>query len=357
MKFDFVIGNPPYQEEAENKSETNGQTRSKSIFQYFQMEAEKIANTSSVLIYPGGRWIQRSGKGMKEFGLNQINDMKLKNIYFYPNSHDIFPNAAIADGISIVIKEISKEVGGFKYVYCESGKEIVANLENPGEDIIPLNPLDRNILKKIDKFVSKNNIKYLHDRIHPQKLFGIESDFVEKNREIVREYNANSEIDLENEIKLYTNDKAGKAGRTRWFIVDKNIITTNSEYIYKWKVVVSSANAGGQKRDNQLEIIDNHSAFGRSRVALATFETEEEAKNFYTYVKSYIIKWAFLMTDEALTTCAYKVPDIIGYKNDNKYIDFKKDIDMQLVKMMNITEDEFEYIRNVVDNRRKKEME
>ena len=53
MKFDFVIGNPPYQEEAESESTSNGQKPRKNIFQHFQIQADKIAKESSVLIYPG----------------------------------------------------------------------------------------------------------------------------------------------------------------------------------------------------------------------------------------------------------------------------------------------------------------
>lgn len=146
-----------------------------------------------------------------------------------------------------------------------------------------------------------------------------------------------------------TNDKSGKAGRATWFLVDRDSIPSNSELIDEWQVVVSSANAGGQKRDNQLEIIDNHSAFGRSRVALKSFKTEEEAKNFYNYVKSYIIRYAFLMTDENLTSLAKRVPDILNYKADNELIDFKKDIDEQLHRLIGLTNDEFQYIVNRVD--------
>lgn len=78
-------------------------------------------------------------------------------------------------------------------------------------------------------------------------------------------------------------------------------------------MVVSSANAGGQKRDNQIEIIDNHSAFGRSRVALGSFKTETEAINFYHYCKATLIRFMFLMTDEALTSLGKKVPDVLDY--------------------------------------------
>ena len=101
-----------------------------------------------------------------------------------------------------------------------------------------------------------------------------------------KEFNDGDYYNPETEIKLFTNDKAGKSGRARWYIADKNVITSGSEYLNKWKVIVSSANAGGQKRSNQIAIVDNHSAFGRSRVALKTFATEKEARNFLKYATS-----------------------------------------------------------------------
>lgn len=68
------------------------------------------------------------------------------------------------------------------------------------------------------------------------------------------------------------------------------------------------ANVGGQKRDWQLELLDNHSAFGRSRVALGMFKTKTEAENFMKFCQSDIVRFLFLMTDEALTTLAKEVP-------------------------------------------------
>lgn len=108
------------------------------------------------------------------------------------------------------------------------------------------------------------------------------------------------------------------------------------EHLNRWKVIVSSANAGGQKRSNQIAIADNHSAFGRSRVALKTLATEQEAKNFFKYATSEIIRFAFLLTDESLTSLAKKVPDLLDYSDANGIIDYNGDVNDQLYKLFGI---------------------
>jgi superfamily II DNA or RNA helicase len=348
MRFNAVVGNPPYQvETAKQQSETNGQARRKSIFQYFQMAADGMNADYVSLIYPGARWIHRSGKGMSTFGLEQINDKKLVKLEFYPNSQDIFNGISIDDGISIVLKSKAKASKEFEYVYHENGLATSVCLKNPGEELIPLNPANASIVKKVTEFVEENNLKYIFDRVLSQKLFGVESSFIEDNPGKSKPYKKNIIIDYSKEVKLFTNDKAGPAGRSQWFVVDKDLIPTNRHYIDEWQVVVSSAHPGGQAgRDNQLEIIDNHSAFGRARVAIGSFKSQTEAENYYKYIQSNIIKFMFLMTDEALTSLGKKVPDLIDYSNENKLIDFAKNIDEQLLKLTKITDSEFTYIKS-----------
>ena len=123
--------------------------------------------------------------------------------------------------------------------------------------------------------------------------------------------------------------------------------------MHKWKVSVSSANAGGQKRQNQLEILDNFSAFGRSRVALKTFDTQEEAQNFYAYVSSEIIRFAFLLTDESLTSLAKLVPDLIDYSDKNGLIDYKDNLDRQLYALFKIDEFSQKYIQETLNQKQK----
>ena len=333
MKFNAIVGNPPYQEVVDQKESTNGQKVSISIFQYFQTISEKIGKYTA-LIYPGSRWIHRSGKGLEKFGLSQMNDPHLALLEFFPCSKDIFKDVVIADGLSLVLKNMEKKEYGFTYKYSVDGKTITVQANNPGNDMFSLNPQDNEIIKRLDNAIK--SFGCLHDSILPRNLFSIESDFVEKNPSLVKEFNDGDYYNPETEIKLFTNDKAGKSGRARWYIADKNVITSGSEYLNKWKVIVSSANAGGQKRSNQIAIVDNHSAFGRSRVALKTFETEKEARNFFKYATSEVIRFAFLLTDESLTSLAKKVPDLLDYSDRNGIIDYNGNIDFQLYNLFRI---------------------
>lgn len=129
------------------------------------------------------------------------------------------------------------------------------------------------------------------------------------------------------------------------------------KYIDEWQVVVSSANAGGQKRDNQIEIIDNHSAFGRARVALSSFTTKQEAVDFYNYARTYLVRFMFLMTDEALTSLGKRVPDLMDYTENNPIIDFSAPLDNQLYQLVGLKPAEIKHIEDTINNlRKKKEM-
>ena len=346
MRFSAIVSNPPYQLITAKKETENGQKRSASIFHYFQMVADKISDYNS-FIYPGKRWIHRSGKGMAEFGLNQINDPHLSKMEFFADSTMIFSEVGIADGITILLKDMSKKTQGFEYRYVDREIDIEVHADNPGEQLFVINPLDRVIVDRILKGISDNHFAILHDSVLSQKLFSIESDFVEKNPDKVRPLDS-GDFDKTTEIKLFTNDKAGKSGRAKWYITNRSVITTAEDVLNKWKVVVSSANAGGQKRDSQIEILDNYSAFGRARVALKVFDTEKEAKNFLKYATSELVRFAFLLTDEALTSLALMVPDIKDYTDGNGIIDFSRNVDEQLYSLFGISKEGIRHIQQTL---------
>ncbi|MDD7340123.1 MAG: Eco57I restriction-modification methylase domain-containing protein [Eubacteriales bacterium] len=357
MKFDYVIGNPPYQKESETSfSKTNKQKPMTNIFQYFQKSADEISTEGTCLIYPGIRWIHQSGKGLKKFGQDQINDKNLDLIYFFEDAREVFGKGIeLSDGITIVLKlKENQKKDGFDYIFDKNGKKTKIRVNYPGDSMFIINPDDVPIADKIKKAVKENKISYLSNSILSRSLFNIESDFVDKNPKKVKLYDGNNVNYDKGEIKVLTNDRAGKGGRATWYVINKSEISKNKDFISKWKVVVSSASPGGQKRDSQLEIIDNHSIFGRARLAINIFDTKEEAENFYNYMNTNFIKYTFLLTDEALASLGKLVPDITNYTNDNGIINFSEDIDSQLFKLFNLSDEEIDYIKTTVNSQRNK---
>lgn len=64
MKFDVVVGNPPYQENDNGKRDDGSTNASASpLYHYFFELAKTISNEQTCLIFPA-RWIFGSGKGL-----------------------------------------------------------------------------------------------------------------------------------------------------------------------------------------------------------------------------------------------------------------------------------------------------
>ena len=334
MKIDAIIGNPPYQVVVAQKETANGQKAVVNVFHYFQMLSDQLQPRYSSLIYPAVRWIHRSGKGLIEFGLKQINDPHLARLHFYPNSNEVFREVGIADGLSVVFKDREKQKTGFDYLYTKNGVTTATHADAPGENMLVLDPEAVAIGENI-QHITAQRFAFLHDAVLPRSLFSIESNFVENHPDKVRPYRKGEALAAD-EIKLLTNDKAGKAGRARWYVAKEEVVTTGKEHLRRWKVVVSSANAGGQKRSNQLEVLDDRSAFGRSRVALKTFATEREARNFFAYCQTDFIRYTFLLTDESLSSLAKMVPDLLDYTDGNGIIDYAGDVNAQLYALFEV---------------------
>ena len=108
------------------------------------------------------------------------------------------------------------------------------------------------------------------------------------------------------------------------------------------------ANAGGQKRDWQLELLDNHFAFGRSCVALGMLKTKTDAENFIKFCQSDIVRFLFLMTDEALTTLAKEVPWFHEWKTADGLLDFNDDVNKQLCTLFKLTKPESSYVTKTI---------
>ena len=81
MKFDFVIGNPPYQEEAKE-----GTIQAKPVYHLFVGEAKKISNGAVVMITPA-RWFS-GGMGLDSYRETMLTENKISKIVEYANAKE-----------------------------------------------------------------------------------------------------------------------------------------------------------------------------------------------------------------------------------------------------------------------------
>ena len=101
MKFDVVIGNPPYQDE-----QPGGRTATSPIYPSFMEEAYKIADRAS-LITPA-RFLFNAGLTNKHWNEKMLNDKHFKVVAYEGSSAKVFPNTDIKGGVVISYRDINK---------------------------------------------------------------------------------------------------------------------------------------------------------------------------------------------------------------------------------------------------------
>ena len=102
MKFDVVIGNPPYQEQTEGTSD-------KPIYNYMMDGAEEISD--KVCLITPARFLFNAGKTPKEWNRKKLNDPHFKVLYYEQDSSKVFPNTDIKGGVAITYRDNEQEFG------------------------------------------------------------------------------------------------------------------------------------------------------------------------------------------------------------------------------------------------------
>lgn len=95
MKFNAVVGNPPYQEEGANNNKKDP------IYPYFWDAAMSTAKIVT-LITPA-RFLFDAGQTSKEWNQKMLNDNHFSVTKYFPSSKDVFPTVDIKGGIAICL--------------------------------------------------------------------------------------------------------------------------------------------------------------------------------------------------------------------------------------------------------------
>ena len=282
MKFDVVIGNPPYQM-ADGGGKQNGSSTGSAIPLYhkFIRQAKKLNPRYLTMIIPS-RWFS-GGKGLDDFRDEMLNDCHISVLVDYSDSRDCFPGVDIAGGVCYFLRD-SNYQGPCKVIskYGNITSESSRKLNEYPVFIRYSTAID--IIKKVGAKSEKMMSEYVYSR----NPFGFQS-FAEGRK-----------TPKPNDVKML-----GSKGIT---YVGRDEIKTNDDLVDKWKVVMSKASAehagqtdneGKKKIVSRIEVLGPNMVCTETYLLLATFDTEEEAKNLKDYVKT--IFFRFLMSTILLT--------------------------------------------------------
>ena len=268
MKFDFCIGNPPYQEETENNGRQNP------VYNLFMDAAYQVADRS-VLITPG-RFLFDAGQTPKAWNQRMLNDEHLKVLYYEPDGSVIFPNTDIKGGVVITFynkKSHYNPIGVFTH-------------------FPELNSILQKVTPYIDKSITTISIGAVPYRFtdilrreHPEFVELIGSSF---------DLRTNILDKLEN--KLFFSSKNGVSDIQILGLHNKNreMMWIKSKYIStpknfeKFKVFVPKSNGSGALGEVLSTPLVGQPLVGHTQsfISIGSFNSKNEADACYKYICS-----------------------------------------------------------------------
>jgi site-specific DNA-methyltransferase (adenine-specific) len=321
MKFDVIVGNPPYQ-----LADGGSGPSASPLYHRFVQQAKKLMPRFISMIIPS-RWFA-GGKGLDEFRDEMLNDNRINVIVDFPNSADCFEGVDIAGGVNYFLW--SQEYSGDCMVRTIRGGSI-SEMKRPLNeyDIFVRSNESLSIIRKVEK----SNVKKMDEIVLSRNPFGFASKDRGQRKESKSHY-----------IKLIHSQGNG--------FVSEGEVLKNIDLVPKWKVsigklVPSNGEVGvdpskGYNAMTQPRLMLPNEVITDSYLVLATFNTENEARNFEQYMK--------LKTPRFLMHETYSSMNIS--RSNFRFVPFldynKKWSDEIIYEMFGFTDKEINFIEGMI---------
>lgn len=318
MKFDVIIGNPPYQ-----LNDGGGMgTSAIPLYHRFVIQAKRLNPRYLSMIIPS-RWFV-GGKGLDEFREEMLHDRRLRKLIDYPISEDCFTGVKIEGGVCYFLWDRDNYGTCDITTYLTNNEKTSSNRELLEEGMSTFIRFSQGV--NVYKKVKKINERKFSDIVSVRRPFGFSSTF--------------NSFDLSNNggIKIYANKKIG-------YLEKDLIIPQNYSAVEKYKIFISFAYGMGtfpSQIINKPIIAMPNSCCTETYIMVGPFETKEETENCEKYMKTKFFRFmvSLIKSTQNGTRQVYSTVPIQDFS--------KPWTDQELYAKYNLTQEEINFIENMI---------
>ncbi len=319
MKFDVIIGNPPYQLEVGIEKDNYAIP----LYHKFIQQAKKLRPRFISMIIPS-RWFA-GGRGMDDFREEMLHDTRLQILVDYPNAADCFPGIDLSGGVCYFLW--NSEYNGICKIVSNRGKDYQSTMNRPllepGNDTFIRFNEAIPIIRKIIAYKEPT----FDSLVSPQTPFGIVSSF--------KDY---SDKPFEESIAIYTVNGVK--------YIRENQVSKNRQWISPYKVFISKSY--GERGAYPYRFLAKpfigtpRSCCTQTYLMIGPFNTSIECENVISYINTRFFRFCVMQkknTQDAMRGVYSYVP----------IQDFSQSwTDEKLYAKYGITNEEIKFIESMV---------
>lgn len=337
MKFNVIIGNPPYQEEVEG-------TSNPPIYNFFMDESYK--NAQIVELITPARFLFNAGKTPKEWNNKMLSNPHLKVLSYEGDSSKIFSNTDIKGGVAITYHDIEKS-------FSPIGRFIIYDkIRSVKEKVQPY--IDTNLSSWIYAPESYKFTKLLHDehieveeKMSAGHKFDVTTNVLDKLKDLVfYEEKPNDGQDYVRIIGLENGKRA-----YRW--IRSSYINPPDNFDF-YKVILPKSNGSGTFGETLSSPFVGEKKIGHTQtfISIGQLKTKQEAESLLKYIKSKFCRALLsilkVTQDNKRATWAYVPLQDFTPSSDIDWSKSIAEIDEQLFDKYGLDEQERNFIRTKV---------
>ena len=333
--FDFVIGNPPYQDEG-----VGNKTFAPPVYHLFLEESFKVSDKVE-LIHPA-RFLFDAGSTPKAWNKKMLQDPHFKVVHYEANASNVFPATDIKGGVAITYRDAIRNFGAIgtftAYPELNSILHKVRKLTEGTLDSIVTNRGTYRFSELVYREEPDEMTKISDSRILSGAFERFPKFFSDNRPNSDKEY-----------IRIYGKENGKRV--YKW--IRKDYVKENKN-LYKYKIMLPKANGSGAIGEVLSTPLIGTPLIGYTEtfISIGAVDTQEEAEAILKYVKSKFarVMLGVLKITQDNTRQTWRMVPIQDFTSSSD-IDWSKsvhEIDLQLYKKYGLSDEEISFIETNV---------